>query len=677
MVRSRPPVAKKKVSKSTPRAAASPLRVLPSTPAAAPRRSRTSKWRAGVLVGVHVLAAAHIAHWLLAGRTVTPVEPSEAMAYARSGIVNAGLIFFGVTILSTAILGRWFCGWGCHLVALQDFCRWLLDRAGIRPKPLRSRVLAWVPALAALYMFAWPAAWRLWTTGSLAARGQELTTEHFWATFPGLVVGVLTFAVCGFACVYFLGAKGFCTYGCPYGAIFSAAERLSPLRVRVSEACDQSGHCTAVCTSNVRVHEEVALFKMVTDPGCMKCGDCVSVCPNDALSFGWGPIPAFAPKPAAAPPARRPALAAGEEAIAALAFAGAFLAFRGLYGQVPFLMSLGVAGVVAWIALTVARLLRRPDYAWRHRALKRDGRLTGAGRALLAGAAAFALFWLHSGWLRAEAALADRDARRLGAKVEAALDVATPPAGLTGAEREAAERARTRYARLRRFGLLPWRGATGREAQLAFVEGDLAGFRALAPLAVELDEEAARVLRLEARALAEQGNLQGARGAGERAIAAAPGDPKGYAALAVLLAQGGALPAAEEVLERGIRHFPRNADLFYDAGVISAIQVRFEQALSYFDRALALDPGHRKARENRAGMLAASGRWGEAVDEYRRALAEAPEDPDLRFLLARALAGAGRSEEAASEVERVLILAPSHSEARALKSALSEAGPID
>lgn len=625
-----------------------------------------------MLVGVHVVAAAHIAHWLVAGRTVTPVEPSEAMAYARAGIVNAGLIFFAITILSTAVLGRWFCGWGCHLVALQDLCRWLLERIGIRPKPLRSRVLAWVPALAALYMFAWPAAWRLWTTGSLAPRGSELTTEHFWATFPGLIVGLATFAVCGFACVYFLGAKGFCTYGCPYGAIFAAAERLAPLRVRVSDACDHSGHCTAVCTSNVRVHEEVALYRMVTDPGCMKCGDCVSVCPNDALSFGWGPIPAFAPKPAAPVPARRPALDGVEETIAALAFAAAFFAFRGLYGEIPFLMSLGVAGVAAWGALTVSRLLRRSDFAWRRRALKRDGRLTGTGRATLAGAAAFALFGVHSGWLRAEAALADRDARRLGAKVEAALDVATPPTGLSGAEREAVERARAKYARLRRFGLLPWRGATGREAQLAYVEGDLAGFRSLAELAVARDEEAARVLRLEARALAEQGNLQGARGAGERAIAAAPDDPKGYSALAVLLAQGGALAAAEEVLERGIRNFPRNADLFYDAGVNSAIQLRLVQALEFFDRALALDPGHRKARENRAGMLAALGRWNEAVDEYRRALVDAPDDPDLRFLLARALAGAGRTHEATAELERVLLLDPHHPAALAMSAPESE-----
>jgi polyferredoxin len=124
----------------------SPLTVLQDRPNTI-RRSRSAKWRAGVLIAIHLVIAAHIAHWLVAGRTVTPVEPSEAMAFSKAGVVNAGLIFFAATILLTAVLGRWFCGWACHLVALQDLCRWLLEKVGIRPRPLRSRVLAWVPAL--------------------------------------------------------------------------------------------------------------------------------------------------------------------------------------------------------------------------------------------------------------------------------------------------------------------------------------------------------------------------------------------------------------------------------------------------------------------------------------------------------------------------------------------------
>ncbi|MCB1641920.1 MAG: 4Fe-4S binding protein, partial [Xanthomonadales bacterium] len=130
----------------------------PATAAARPRvrASRASRWRALVLVLVHLLIAAHIAHWLTTGSSVTPVEPSEAMAFSRDSIINTGLIFFALMILSTALFGRYFCGWACHLLALQDLCRHWMLKLGIRPRPLRSRVLAWVPTAAFLYMFIWP-----------------------------------------------------------------------------------------------------------------------------------------------------------------------------------------------------------------------------------------------------------------------------------------------------------------------------------------------------------------------------------------------------------------------------------------------------------------------------------------------------------------------------------------
>ena len=35
--------------------------------------------RAAVLGGVHLLIAVHVTHYLIAGRTLSPVEPSESM----------------------------------------------------------------------------------------------------------------------------------------------------------------------------------------------------------------------------------------------------------------------------------------------------------------------------------------------------------------------------------------------------------------------------------------------------------------------------------------------------------------------------------------------------------------------------------------------------------------------
>ena len=78
-------------------------------------------------------------------------------------------------------------------------------------------------------------------------------------------------------------------------------DRVAPGSIRVTDACEQCGHCTATCTSNVLVHQEVKHYKQVVDPGCMKCLDCVSVCPKDALYFGFGKPSLVAPKPAKKP----------------------------------------------------------------------------------------------------------------------------------------------------------------------------------------------------------------------------------------------------------------------------------------------------------------------------------------------------------------------------------------
>jgi len=148
---------------------------------ARPRPSRAGRWRALVLVLVHVAIALHIWHWASTGRTLSPLEPSESMAFAQRGIVNAGLIFFALAILSTLVLGRWFCGWACHLVAVQDGARWLLGRFGIRPRPVRLGLLASVPWLAFVYMFLSPLVLRLFEGAGLAPAGTQLVTEQFSA----------------------------------------------------------------------------------------------------------------------------------------------------------------------------------------------------------------------------------------------------------------------------------------------------------------------------------------------------------------------------------------------------------------------------------------------------------------------------------------------------------------
>src|SRR4051812_8544763 len=345
------------------------------------RKSKAAHWRGAALILVNPLIIVHIIQWRITGRTISPIEPSETMHTLQRGAVNAGFIFFSLAVLATLIFGRFVCGWGCHILALQDFCAWLMKKIGITPKPFRSRLLVYVPLIAALYMFVWPTAYRLFAspdTGPLFPKfTNHLVTSNFWETFPSVGVAIPFLFICGFVTVYFLGAKGFCTYACPYGGFFAIADKIAPWKIRVTDACNQCGHCTATCTSNVLVHAEVRDFKMVVDPGCMKCLDCVSVCPNDALYLGFGK-PGFAVSKSSGA-ARSYSLTWPEEIAGALIFLASFFAVRGVYSLVPFLMALGCAAVTTFLALRAWRLARARELYLHRFNLKSGGTIHAAG----------------------------------------------------------------------------------------------------------------------------------------------------------------------------------------------------------------------------------------------------------------------------------------------------------
>ncbi|USN99369.1 MAG: hypothetical protein H6810_01445 [Phycisphaeraceae bacterium] len=373
-----------------------------------PRMERTKigPWRAGVLIAVQAAMAVHIIQWWLTGRSLGAVEPSEAMYTLEQGQLTAGAIFLALALLSVLIAGRYMCGWTCHIIALQDFCHWLMRRLGIRPKPFRSRLLLFVPLILGLYMFVWPTfkrvalqpafeaaglAWPYWLRHVEPFYGikDALIVDDLWANMPAWYIAVPFLLICGFATVYFLGAKAFCAYACPYGGLFGALDPVSPVRVRVDhDKCKQCGHCTAACTSNVRVHEEIKAFGMVVDPGCMKTMDCISVCPNDALSIAPG-RPALGAKirpeakdgaaKAGARRARRYDLTWPGEIAAAVVFFILFTATRGMLDQVPMLMAGGLAAVGTGLSVLAFKTLAGPNARIHGLHLKAKGKLRPAG----------------------------------------------------------------------------------------------------------------------------------------------------------------------------------------------------------------------------------------------------------------------------------------------------------
>ena len=591
------------------------------------RASTTSRWRAAALIGVNLLIVLHIIQWLVMGRTLSPIEPSESMYTLQQGVLNAGFIFFALAILATLIFGRYVCGWGCHIIALQDLCAWILKKMGLTPRPFRSRILVFVPLAVALYMFVWPTVNRymLKPAGEplIPQFTNHLITTEFWSTFPPIAVAIPFLFVCGFMTVYFLGSKGFCTYACPYGGFFSLADKVAPGRIRVTDACNQCGHCTATCTSNVLVHAEVAKYGMVVDSGCMKCMDCVSVCPNDALYFGFG-------KPAAAVAKsvkKTASLSWPEEIAAALVFGSAFMAVWDVYQLVPMLMALGIATVTTFVVMRSYKLLTTGDLTFYRYTLRSGGRLKNAGIAFLGFAALWTGLNAHSGWVRYHERAGALAFQSLQIPDELALARSNPDPWLSASDRENIAAGKEHFTKAVSTGLFTNVDAMPKLAWFEYLSGDPE--KAADHLAKAADRQTGQGRALS---LYYRGAILNRLGRFEEAIAS----------LDKALAERPDLAAARE--EKG--------ESMWQLG-------RRQEAVTEWGDAVQNNPRLVLANSFLSGAAASMGRQDLAADYRSRADQSVPADARFHFMLGLRLQKAGMNDLAKENFQRAIKLDPS------------------
>lgn len=637
------------------------------------RPSRYSRWRAATLAGVYLLFALHIAHWKIAGKTLAPLELNEVMYTLELGIVTAGFLFMLAAAVSVVIFGRFFCSWGCHILALEDLCAWLLGKVGIRPRPLRSRVLFFVPIAAFGYMFVWPQLRRLITGEPLpqirilsdAEGWASFVTTDFWRNLPGPWITVLTFAVCGFAIVYLLGSRSFCAYGCPYGVVFHFFDQFAPGRIVARSECQQCATCTAVCDSGIRVHEEIAAFGQVASGRCMKDLDCVAACPHGVLGYGLAKPPLFRSLLSKRRPRPRYDFSLFEDALIVAAFVLTLVVFRGLYDSVPFLMTLGLGACVAFAAVTGWRMLRRSRVAVRRIVLKSRGRLTRGGYAAVALLVLLAGFVVHSGYIRWHEYQAWRLFRQLQQRT--AGGAATLPAELLAA-------CESHLQTVRRWGVYRSSHLYRKLASIAEWSGRPATAvamldRVLArePHDVQAVFDRARLELQLSRTTAAVADLRAVAASPERPLREAPNLPGLRASanelLASLAAQAGRFDEAIAHLERATREPVQHAAAWLNLGELYARTGREDEAIRALRRAVELNPDLAAAEYDLGVLLAAAGRTEEAIAAYERAIRLQPADPQPRNNLAYLLIDQRRLDEAERHLRAALAVAPDYAAA--------------
>ena len=592
-------------------------KVVPDTSVPEPRNIY-ARWRAASLLLVYVLMAIHIAHWKITGKTLAPLELNEVMHTLELGVVTAGFLFMVVAVIATAVFGRFVCSWGCHILALQDLSAWLLRKLRIKPRVVRSRLLLWVPIIAVAYMVVWPQVSRI-------ARGEPMATLHLaadadgWASFstenfarnlPGVGVTILTFFICGFVIVYILGTRSFCMYGCPYGAVFGLADRIAPGRIRVGPDCKQCGKCTSVCTSHVRVHEEVNRYGMVVDPACMKDLDCVSACPQQTLRFGFGRPSLFRRIVGTKQVKKTFDFTLWEEVAAALVFVVVLLTYRGLYDLVPFLMTLALGAILSYCTLVFIRLVRQRDVVLNRLRLRHAGLMTGWGVAFMACMLFLGAFTAHSALVRYSVFQGER--LYASAMQMPGLDVA--------------DRSIAHLNRAQSWGLI----------SLDRIERMLGDLFARDQRWAEAEKSRRKLLEREAEdvhvreqlafALAKQGRLDEARQEYASSLELNPNRSEPHYGLASVNFEAGRPDLAENHLRQALRIRPDFAEAHYELGAVLVERGVVDEGIYHLRECVRLNPKYGDAYYNLAVALATRGAFDEAKVEIENAISLQPMD---------------------------------------------------
>ncbi len=637
------------------------------------RQASYEKWRIATLIGVHVLFIAHFVHWKLKGRTLAPLEFNEVLYTIHQGVVTAGFILMALVMVGTLVFGRFFCSWGCHILALQDAAGWLLDKLKIKRQPIRSRALIWVPMTVMFYLFIWPQILQAWhgveqqavqVVEAGGSRWSSFTTDDMWRNLPPPEVAVLTFFVCGFVIVYLLGSRGFCFQACPYGALFGIADQLAPGRIVLTKDCSQCGLCTKACSSDILVHRELAQHGMVTNPRCLKDLDCVTACPEKAVRFGFRMPPLFRKGHPMGAYGGRFSTSVGEDLFMAIGFLIAMPVYRGLYDMVPFLLAVALALCTAWLFVLGWRLLRKSALQFRGITLKMDRSLRPGGYAFSIAILLVVLFFVHSALVQAHTLLGKRVFARMAAG---------------RADARILNSAIWHYESALRIGLLAPVDRRFELASLFNQAGDRQRSEELLRGVLDDDPSHAEArFRLGELALARGDREQAMRQWNENLTFGK--DQSGTRSREMLTRSALALGAAHEAVAdlqgasaayaRGLTLVPDDADLLVASGALAHRSGRMDDAVRFFDKALRNGAPEPQMRNNLAALHMQQGHLEFALPHLERLVALDPNDARLRYTLGALHARMGSRSKAVEHWSVGIQLDPADERTRQALAAL-------
>lgn len=207
----------------------------------------------------------------------------------------------GILLLYGIMLGRLICGWLCPFGLIQELL-YKIKTPKLKKSPV-TRVLSFLKyVILVFFVFIVPITYALRDTplpafckyicpagtfeGGIGLLANKVNESYFAMLGPLFTWKFLLLVSICVACVFIF--RMFCRFVCPLGALYGLFNRISVFGVKVdTQKCTNCSLCVSHCKMDV---------KKVGDAECISCGECMTVCPTNAIV--WKGIKRKTPSPA-------------------------------------------------------------------------------------------------------------------------------------------------------------------------------------------------------------------------------------------------------------------------------------------------------------------------------------------------------------------------------------------
>ena len=163
--------------------------------------------------------------------------------------------------------------------------------------------------------------------------------------------------------------------------------------------------------------------------------------------------------------------------------------------------------------------------------------------------------------------------------------------------------------------------------------------------------------------LQEQGKLEEAIEAYNKALAIKPDYADAYNNIGIALNEQGKLEEAIEAYKKALAIKPDYADAYNNMGIVLKDQGKLEEAIEAYNKVLVIKPDYAEGYTNMGNALEQQGKLEEAIEASKKALAIKPDSAEAYSNMGNALQEQGKLEEAIEAYNKALVIKPDYAEA--------------